>query len=150
VIQFGIYLPGMDSGTGYAVSVKIIHETVQYLQAAQPAVVTQTHSADSTYGDYWSGQIDLNTATAPPGTSAFGQAPYTFLGERDSKWKTPPPANPIIYQLMISEFRDELCIPTSGDYVEEIGDTQNLVGVVTGVAQPLRVPSNYGCVSTIS
>jgi hypothetical protein len=112
-------------------------------------VVTQTHSADSTYGDYWSGEIDLNTATAP-GTSAFGQAPYTFLGERDSKWKTPPPANAIIYQLMISEFRDELCIPTSGDYVEEIEGTPNLVGVVAGVAQPLGVPSNYGRIWTIS
>lgn len=33
VIQFGIFLPGIDSGAGYAVSVKIIHETDQYLQA---------------------------------------------------------------------------------------------------------------------
>jgi 1,4-alpha-glucan branching enzyme len=35
--------------------------------------VTQAHSVDPTYGDYWTGQIDLNTAPAPPGTSAFGQ-----------------------------------------------------------------------------
>jgi hypothetical protein len=35
VIQFGIFLPGVDSGQGYAVSVKIIHETDQYLQAAR-------------------------------------------------------------------------------------------------------------------
>jgi hypothetical protein len=34
VIQFGIFLPGVDAAKGYAVSVKIIHETDQYLQAA--------------------------------------------------------------------------------------------------------------------
>ena len=73
IVQFGIFLPGVDSGTGYAVSVKIIHETDQYLQAAQPAVVAQAHSVDATYGDYWSGQIDLNTAPPPPGSSTFGQ-----------------------------------------------------------------------------
>jgi len=73
VIQFGIFLPGVDSATGYAVSVKVIHETDQYLQAAQPALVAQAHSVDPTYGDYWSGQINLNTAAAPPGSSAFGQ-----------------------------------------------------------------------------
>ncbi|MFZ3334149.1 MAG: hypothetical protein WA197_26195 [Candidatus Acidiferrales bacterium] len=68
VVQFGIFLPGVDSSHGYAVSVKIIHETDQYLQAVQPALVTQTHSVDPSYGDYWSGQIDLNTATPPPGS----------------------------------------------------------------------------------
>jgi hypothetical protein len=73
VVQFGIFLPGVDSGEGYAVSVKIIHETDQYLQAAQPALVTQAHSFDAIYGDYWSGQINLNTAPPPPGSSAFGQ-----------------------------------------------------------------------------
>ena len=148
VVQFGIFLPGVDSGKGYAVSVKIIHETDQYLQAAQPALVTQVHSIDPTYGDYWSGQIDLNTAPPPPGSSAFGQpgryvyryvihsptrgdvdfiidpfsrevgvgrlsaitvgsTPYTFSAN-ETKWKTPPLKNAIIYELMISEFRDDL------------------------------------------
>ncbi len=46
IVQFGIFLPGVDSGAGYAVSVKIIHETDQYLQAAQPALVAQAHSVD--------------------------------------------------------------------------------------------------------
>ena len=70
VVQFGIYLPGVDSAKGYGVSVKIIHETDQYLQAAQPALVPQANSVDPTYGDYWSGQINLNTAAAPPGSTA--------------------------------------------------------------------------------
>ena len=148
VVHFGIFLPGVDSGTGYAVSVKIIHERDQYLQAAQPALVAQTHSVDPTYGDYWSGQIDLNTAAPPPGSTAFGQpgryvyryiihsptrgdidfiidpfsrevgvgrlsaitvggAPYTFSAN-ETKWKTPPLKNAIIYELMITEFRDDL------------------------------------------
>ncbi len=148
VIQFGIFLPGVDPGNGYAVSVKIIHETDQYLQAAQPAMVAQTHSVDATYGDYWTGQIDLSTAPPPPGSSAFGQTgryvyryvvhsptrgdidfiidpfsrevgvgrlsaitvgstPYAFSAN-ETQWKTPPLKNAIIYELMITEFRDDL------------------------------------------
>jgi maltooligosyltrehalose trehalohydrolase len=72
VVQLGIFLPGVDSGKGYAVSVKIIHEKDQYLQAIQPSLVAQAHSVDAAYGDYWSGQIDLNTAPSPAGSS-FGQ-----------------------------------------------------------------------------
>lgn len=127
---------------------KIIHETDQYLQAAQPALVTQAHSVDPAYGDCWSGQIDLNTAAPPPGSSAFGQlgryvyryvihsptrgdidfiidpfsrevgvgrlsaitvgsTAYAFSAN-ETKWKTPPLKNAIIYELMISEFRDDL------------------------------------------
>jgi len=148
VVQFGILLPGVDSGAGYSVSVKIIHETDQYLQAVQPALVAQTHSVDPVYGDYWSGQINLNTAPAPPGSTAFGQAgryvyryviqsptrgtidfiidpfsrevgvgrlsaitvgatAYAFSAN-ETVWKTPPLANAIVYELMISEFRNDL------------------------------------------
>jgi maltooligosyltrehalose trehalohydrolase len=148
VIHFGVFLPGVDSAQGYAVSVKIIHERDQYLQAAQPALVAQAHSLDATYGDYWSGQIDLNTATPPDGSSSFGQPgryvyrylvhsptrgdidfiidpfsrevgvgrlsaitigsiPYQF-SLNETKWKTPPLNRAIIYELMISEFRDDL------------------------------------------
>jgi maltooligosyltrehalose trehalohydrolase len=74
VVQFGILLPGVDPVNGYAVSVKIIHEIDQYIQAVSPAIVAQSHSVDPVYGDYWSGQIDLNIAPAPSGSSAFGQA----------------------------------------------------------------------------
>ena len=72
VIQFGVFLPGVNASTGYAVSVKIIHETDQYLQAVPPVVLAQNHTVDPSYGDFWSGEIDLN-AVAPPGSTAFGQ-----------------------------------------------------------------------------
>ena len=39
--------------------------------------------------------------------------------------------------------------PTSGNYVEQIEGAQDLAGVVAGEAQPLSVPSNYGCIWTI-
>lgn len=148
VIQFGVLLPGVDSAQGYAVSVKIIHEKDQYLQGAQPAITAQAHATDPTYGDYWSGQLDLNTATPPAGSTAFGQpgkyvyrylihspirgdidfiidpfsrevgvgrlsavtvgsTPYTFSAN-ETKWKTPPLKNAIVYELMISEFRTDL------------------------------------------
>ena len=147
VIQFGVFLPGVDSAKGYSVSVKIIHESDQYLQAIPPVVVAQGHAVDAVYGDYWSGSIDLNTAAAPAG-SAFGQAGryvYRYLIHSPSRgdidfiidpfsrevgvgrlsaitvgaaayafsanetvWKTPPLKNAIIYELMISEFRNDL------------------------------------------
>lgn len=148
IVQFGIFLPGVDPGNGYSVSVKIIHETDQYIQAVQPVEVKQNHSVDPTYGDYWSGQIDLSAAPPPTGSFAFGQAgryvyryvihspkrgdidfiidpfsrevgvgrlsaitvgstPYTF-STNETKWKTPPLKNAIIYELMISEFRYDL------------------------------------------
>lgn len=147
VIQFGVFLPGVDPAQGYTVSIKIIHESDQYMQAVPPVVVAQTHSVDPTYGDFWSSQLDLNPV-APAQGSAFGQPgkyvyryvvhsptrgdidfiidpfsrevgvgrlsaitigaiPYAFSGN-ELKWKTPPLKDAIIYELMISEFRDDL------------------------------------------
>src|SRR5260370_2907398 len=73
VLEFGILLPGVDPAGGYAVSIKIIHEVDQYLQAVQPVSVAQVHAVDPTYGDYWSGQIDLGRTPPPSGSGAFGK-----------------------------------------------------------------------------
>jgi maltooligosyltrehalose trehalohydrolase len=73
VIAFGIFLPGVDPTQGYAVSIKIIHETDQYLQSVPTVVIAQAHSADPTYGDYWSGQINLSQTAPPTAASAFGK-----------------------------------------------------------------------------
>jgi hypothetical protein len=147
VLQFGIFLPGVDPAGGYSVSIKIIHEKDQYMQAVQPVTIAQTPSVDPVYGDFWSGTLDLNTVVPSP-SSAFGQpgryvyryvvhsptrgdidfiidpfsrevgvgrlsaitvgaAPYTFSAN-ETKWKTPALKNAILYELMISEFRDDL------------------------------------------
>jgi maltooligosyltrehalose trehalohydrolase len=73
VISFGIFLPGIDPQNGYAVSVKIIHELDQYLQAVQPVLVAQSHSVDPTYGDAWSGQVVLAQVPAPAGSIGWGK-----------------------------------------------------------------------------
>ena len=191
VVQFGIFLPGVDSGKGYAVSVKIIHERDQYLQAAQPAQVTQAHSVDPVYGDYWSGQIDLNTTPPPPGSSAFGQpgryvyryvihsttrgdvdfiidpfarevgvgrlsaitvgsTPYTFSAN-ETKWKTPPLRNAIIYELMISEFRHDLARTTKQlPYLADLGINCIEVMPVSNVLSTIDWgydPIGYFCVA---
>jgi 1,4-alpha-glucan branching enzyme len=72
VVQFGIYLPGVDPANGYKVSVLISHENDQFLQAAEPAEVVQTPSLDAAHGNFWSGQINLQTGAKPPGSTAFG------------------------------------------------------------------------------
>jgi maltooligosyltrehalose trehalohydrolase len=71
-IQFGIFLPGVNPTAGYSVSVKIIHETDQYIQSVQPVVLPQTYSTDPVYGDYWSGSVDLATQPAPANAKAWG------------------------------------------------------------------------------
>ena len=148
VIQFGIFLPGVTPTAGFSVSVKIIHETDQYIQSVQPVVLPQTHSMDATYSDYWSGTLDLTTQPAPASSKAWGtvgryvyryvvtspargiidfiidpysrevgvgrlsaitvgSTPYVFSAN-ELAWKTPPLKNAIIYELMISEFHDDL------------------------------------------
>ncbi|HLJ97403.1 MAG TPA: alpha-amylase family glycosyl hydrolase [Gemmataceae bacterium] len=148
ILSFGIFLPGVDPAQGYAVSVKIIHETDQYLQSVPPVMITQAHSVDPTYGDYWSSQINLSQTAPPARASAFGKPglyvyryvihspkhgdldfiidpfaresgvgelsaitvggkPYTFSATETS-WKTPALKNVILYELMISEFGNDI------------------------------------------
>ena len=59
------------------------------------------------------------------------------------------------FSLVIVNFTDQqqttsFAFPTSGNYIEEIEGTQNVMGAVAGVAQTLSVPSNYGCIWTIT
>jgi hypothetical protein len=57
------------------------------------------------------------------------------------------------FSLIVVNFTDQqqttsFAFPINGSYAEEIEGTQNLVGVVAGVAQTLAIPSNYGCIWT--
>jgi maltooligosyltrehalose trehalohydrolase len=72
VIQFGIFFPGVDLAKGYSVSILISHEADQFLQGVAPVAVAQSHSLDPVYGDFWYGQINLNTASKPANSKAFG------------------------------------------------------------------------------
>ena len=60
-----------------------------------------------------------------------------------------------IFSLVVVNFTSQqqstsFTFPISGDYTEQIEGTQDLVGVVAGVTQKISVPSNYGCIWTIS
>ena len=71
-LTFGLLLPWVTPANGQSVSVKVIHENDQFMQGVPPVVKPLNHAFDPTYGDFWSGQVDL-TAGAPP-NSSWGQA----------------------------------------------------------------------------
>jgi maltooligosyltrehalose trehalohydrolase len=72
-LEFGLFLPWVSTQDGYELSVKVIHEADQFLQDIPPLAFPLTHSVDSQYGDYWSGQVDLAQQTPPHARSAWGQ-----------------------------------------------------------------------------
>lgn len=73
VIQFGLLLPWVSAAQGNRLSVKIIHEQDQFLQGIQPREFSLSHSVDSTYGDYWAGQVTLDPADTLRPESAWGK-----------------------------------------------------------------------------
>jgi len=95
-LTFGLLLPWVTPANGQSVSVKVIHENDQFLQRVPPVASPLTHSVDPTYGDYWSGTVDL-TAGAPPGSSwgQNGRYLYRFCisrpaGAPDIDWIADP------------------------------------------------------------
>jgi maltooligosyltrehalose trehalohydrolase len=74
VVTFGLWLPWVSAGDGNAVSVKIIHETDQFLQNIPPREFPLTHGVRAPYGDFWSATVPI--AGTPPGIagSAWGTA----------------------------------------------------------------------------
>ena len=74
VVTFGLWLPWVSAGDGNAVSVKIIHETDQFLQHIPPREFPLTHSVRAPYGDFWS--VTVPIAGTPPeiAGSAWGTA----------------------------------------------------------------------------
>ena len=84
-LTFGLLLPWVTPANGQSVTVKVIHENDQFLQRVPPVVAPLNHSADPTYGDFWSGAVDL-TAGAPAGSSwgQNGRYLYRFCISRPS------------------------------------------------------------------
>jgi len=74
VVTFGLWLPWVSAGDGNVVSVKIIHETDQFLQRVAPREFPLNHSVRAPYGDFWSATVPI-AGTAPEiAGSAWGTA----------------------------------------------------------------------------
>lgn len=58
-VHFGFLLPWVSAQDHNRLFVKVIHEHDQFLQAVQPRRFRLQHGVDPTYGDYWSGTVDL-------------------------------------------------------------------------------------------
>jgi maltooligosyltrehalose trehalohydrolase len=82
-LTFGLLLPWVNPANGQSVSVKVIHENDQFIQSVPPIVTTLNHTVDPTYGDFWSGRVDLTTG-APPNSSwgKTGRYLYRFCISR--------------------------------------------------------------------
>ncbi|WP_199231486.1 alpha-amylase family glycosyl hydrolase [Azospirillum sp. TSO35-2] len=72
-VTFGLWLPWVSASDGNAVSVKIIHEDDQYVQAFPPREFRLTHSVVAPHGDYWSATVPIAGTPAPP-ESAWGKS----------------------------------------------------------------------------
>src|SRR5215470_5653304 len=70
-VTFGIWLPWVSDSDGNAVTVKIIHERDQFLQAVPPKEFSLAHSLREPYGDFWSVTVPI-AATPPTAGSAWG------------------------------------------------------------------------------
>jgi maltooligosyltrehalose trehalohydrolase len=77
-LDFGIFLPWVSAAAGNALSVAIIHERDQFLQNIPPLVFPLQHSVHPTYGDYWSGSVNINAANRVTPASAWG-TPGTYV-----------------------------------------------------------------------
>jgi maltooligosyltrehalose trehalohydrolase len=76
-IEFGVFLPGISTAAGYAVSARIIPEHDQFLQAVPAVEVALQHQVDADYGDYWSGTVQLDTG-GPPGSVWGSPGHYVY------------------------------------------------------------------------
>ena len=71
-LTFGLWLPWVSAADGNAVTVKIIHETDQFLQNVPPREFPLSHTLRDPYGDFWSATVPIaGTAPAVAG-SAWG------------------------------------------------------------------------------
>jgi maltooligosyltrehalose trehalohydrolase len=78
-VQFGLFLPWVNAADGHRLSVKIIHETDQFLQDVPPLEFPLSHSIDETYGDFWSTRINISASDRPTPSSEWGkQGTYVY------------------------------------------------------------------------
>ena len=77
-VRFGLFLPWVSAQDGHRLFVKILHERDQFLQGVPPLAFPLRHATDATYGDYWSGEVDIRPADRPTPASAWG-TPGTYV-----------------------------------------------------------------------
>ena len=82
-LTFELLLPWVTPANGQSVSVKVIHENDQFIQTVPSVVTPLEHSVDPTYGDLWSGAVDVTTG-GPPNSSwgKVGRYLYRFCISR--------------------------------------------------------------------
>ena len=78
VVRFGLLLPWVSAADGHQVSVKIIHETDQFLQDIPAREFPLTHSVHPQYGDFWSAEIAIDPTGRPTPSSDWG-SPGTYV-----------------------------------------------------------------------
>lgn len=72
IVDFGVLLPWISALDGNRLSVKIIHEQDQFIQAIQPLAFELQHDLHPDYGDRWTGQVNFHTARDTQSGSHFG------------------------------------------------------------------------------
>jgi len=77
-IQFGVLLPGINPAAGFSVTVRVIHEVDQFLHDVPPLAVALQHGIDDTYGDRWSGAVDLDRPSEVAGPSWGRDGRYVY------------------------------------------------------------------------
>ncbi|MGH3939690.1 MAG: alpha-amylase family glycosyl hydrolase [Pseudonocardiaceae bacterium] len=77
-IQFGVLLPALNPGAGFSVTVRVIHEVDQFRQDVPPLTVALQHRIHDTYGDLWSGVVDLDRPPEGAGPSWGRDGRYVY------------------------------------------------------------------------
>lgn len=84
-VTFGLWLPWVSAANGNRVSVKVIHEHDQFLQAIPPREFAMTHSLRPPHGDFWSVAVPIaGTSPAVPGSAWGMPGRYLFRYQIDN------------------------------------------------------------------
>ncbi|MFK4511841.1 alpha-amylase family glycosyl hydrolase [Bradyrhizobium daqingense] len=79
MVTFGVWLPWVSAADGNVVTVKIIHEADQFLQALPAREFQLTHSVRPPYGDFWSVTVPIaGTPPAVPGSAWGNPGRYVY------------------------------------------------------------------------
>ncbi|MFZ2375726.1 MAG: alpha-amylase, partial [Methanothrix sp.] len=65
IADFGVFLPWVSDENGNRISVKIIHETDQFLQDVPAKSFPMECSIDPKYGEYWHCQVEIDASEKP-------------------------------------------------------------------------------------